>query len=1087
MKKNREYLLSALLIFLLSFSAAAQQSNPTVNLNLRQKPLTDVIREIEKQTGFTFNYDQKEVNLSQLATLNVKASLKDVLETLSEQFSLDFNIVGKNISIRKGKRRAPPQVKIITGVVLTEDSEPIPGVNVFRKGTRQGAITNSNGEFTLRLVGDNLNDVSLEFIYIGMQTKTVALAGQTYLKVNLQADIFGMNEIVVTGSYTKEKRREDVVGSIAQVSSVQLQTYRPIESFDKLLEGLVAGVQVETNTELNSPVKINIRGQGSLPSFGASRGTSTQPLFVVDGVPIYEQQRGNESTVFNGENYLNPLSNINPDDIKSIAVLKDATASALYGANAANGVIIITTKSGAPGKTSLNVNYDTGVSNFINEYKWLSGPQYYSLLRETYINGGRSATEATQLAGSNTINTNWFDLATRNATYHNLGVNFAGGSDHTTFRFSSGYRSQKSESLGNDLQKVYLRLRVDHKMSDKIKLALNLAPTYTQSNNLSAYGGVLLPPNISPYGPDGTYPDILGVPNPLAILTQNENGNKGMQLLGNFTGSYQITKEIALSATLGAENYQNKQTQYFSALNATGRNANGRLQIYDRNYLSYIGFIQATYDKVFDEKHTVNFLLGHQLENKTTDLLRGSGTGFSFDRYRVLNMASIQGSASSKYSDATLSYYSQLGYDFKKKYFANVNARIDKSSIFGGDKQVAFNGSIGLAWLISNEDFLKNNRVFNLVKLRTTFGSTGNSRIGSYAARGLYSFGTSLGSRYNNNIISLPDNSSAPNPDLGWEKNFKLNIGLDLTLFKKLNVTAEYYNNTIKDLISSVAVPQETGFNTISANTGRMRNQGFELSINTPVIVKQNFSWNTSFNFGTNKNKLIAFNNGFAALFSSAADAAGLKVGNSTTAIYGYRWAGVNPQDGTEQFYDNNGTLRSAFEINALPITSTMVLADRLPDFQGGFINNISIYNFDVSFNILYSYGNSIMTNYIDEADGRNLQNRNQSVNLLDRWQRPGDITDIPRLLINRSVVANSSRYLYDASYLKLSNVSLAYRFSKKLSERLSLNNASIIANATNLLYLYKDAGTKGRNGVAEKRFVFPETSAYTLGVRFGF
>lgn len=1087
MKKNREYLLSALLIFLFSFSAVAQQVNPSVSLSVRQKPLTEVIREIEKQTGFTFNYDQKEVNLSQLATVNVKAGLRDVLETLSEQFSLDFNIVGKNISIRKGKRKGPPQVKMVTGLVVTEDGEPIPGVNIFRKGTRQGTITNSNGEFTLRLVGDNLDDVSLEFIYIGMQTKTVVLGSQTYLKVSLQSNVFGMNEIVVTGSYTKEKRREDVVGSIAQVSSVQLQTYRPIESFDKLLEGLVAGVQVETTTELNTPVKINIRGQGSLPSFGASRGTSTQPLFVIDGIPAYEQQRGNEASVFNGESYLNPLSNINPEDIKSIAVLKDATASALYGANAANGVIIITTKNGVAGKTSVNVNYETGVSSFINQYKWLSGPQYFSLLREAYINGGRSVTEATQLAGSNTINTDWFDLTNRNATYQNVGLDLSGGSDKTTFRFSTGYRDQKAASLGNDLQKVYLRLRVDHKVNDKFKVGFNLSPTYTQSNALSTYGGVLLPPNISPYGPDGSYPDILGVPNPLAILNQNENNNKGIQLLGNINGSYQITKDIAISATLGGDNYQNKQTQYFSAQNATGRNANGRLQIYDRNYLSYIGFIQATYDKTFAEKHTVNFLIGHQIENKTTDLLRGSGTGFSFDRYRVLNMASIQGSASSRYSDATLSYYSQLGYDFKKKYFANFNARLDKSSIFGGDKQVAFNGSVGLAWLLSNEDFLKNNNVFSLVKLRTTFGSTGNSRIGSYAARGLYSFGTALGSTYNGNIISLPDNSSAPNPDLGWEKNFKLNFGLDLTLFKKVQVTAEYYNNTIEDLISSVAVPQETGFTTISANTGKMRNQGFELSINAPVIEKKNFAWNTSFNLGTNKNKLISFNNGYASLYSSATDAAGLKVGNSTSAIYGYRWAGVNPQDGVEQFYDNNGVLRTASEINALPISSTLVLADRLPDFQGGFINNITIYDFNLSFNILYSYGASIMVNYIDEADGRNLQNRNQSVNLLDRWQRPGDITDIPRLLINRTIVANSSRYLYDASYLKLSNVSLAYKLPKELSSKLHLNNVNIIANATNLLYLYKDAGTKGRNGVAEKRFVYPESSAFTFGVRLGF
>jgi len=1080
-------LVLTLLLFYHIAPTMAQSKNPTVTVNVVQKPLTTVLKDIEKQTGLTFNYDQKEVDLSQLVTLNIKNNLKEVLTTISGQSGLDFNMSGNNIAIRKGIRKAAPQVKLITGVVTSrQDGQPIPGVNVFKKGTRQGAVSNVNGEFTIRLAGENIESTILEFIYIGMLTKEVNVGKQSFLKVEMDNDIFGMDEVIVTSSYTKEKRREDVVGSISQLSSKQLQSYRPIESFDKMIEGMVAGVYVETTSELNTPVKINIRGQGSLPNIGASRGTSTQPLYVVDGVPAYEQQRGNEASVFNGEGYLNPLSNINPDDIKSISILKDATASALYGADAANGVIIITTKAGEAGKTRLNVNYDTGISRFINEYKWLSGPQYYSLLREAYINGGRSVTEATQLAGSSTINTDWFDLTNRTPVYQNIGLDLSGGTGKTTYRLSAGYRDQKSSSLGNDLQKVYLRLRVDQQINDKFKVGFNLSPTYTQSNTLSAFGGVILPPNIAAVSEDGTYQDILGVPNPLAILTQNQNSNKGIQLMGNLNGSYQITKEIAISATVGADNYQNKQTQYLSAQNATGRNANGRLTIYDRNYLGYTAFIQATYDKVFKDAHTVSFLAGTQIADRKTDLLRGLGAGFSFDRYRVLNMAATQTSASSTNSDATVSYYSQLGYDFKKKYYANINGRIDKSSIFGGDKQVALNGSIGLAWLISNEEFLKNNKVINHLKLRTTFGSTGNSRIGTYAARGLYSFGTQSGNTYNGNVASYPDATGAPNPDLGWEKNFKFNTAVDFTLFNKVQVTAEYYNNTIVDLISNVLVPLETGFANISANTGKMRNQGFELSINTPVISKQNFNWFTSFNLGTNKNKLISYNNGFASLYSTATDAAALKVGNSTTAIYGYRWAGINPDNGAEMFYDNNGVIRTASEINALTIGNTMVLGDRLPDFQGGFINTFNLYDFNFSFNILYSYGANLFVNYADESDGRNLQNRNQSVNLVDRWQKPGDVTDIPRLLINRSIVPNSSRYMYDLSYLKLSNVTVGYTLPKSLASKLTHQSASIFANATNLFYLYKDAGTKGRNGVAERRFVFPETSAFTFGVKIG-
>jgi hypothetical protein len=265
-----------------------------------------------------------------------------------------------------------------------------------------------------------------------------------------------------------------------------------------------------------------------------------------------------------------------------------------------------------------------------------------------------------------------------------------------------------------------------------------------------------------------------------------------------------------------------------------------------------------------------------------------------------------------------------------------------------------------------------------------------------------------------------------------------------------------------------------------------MRNQGFELSISSENIKTKNFTWSSSFNLGTNKNRIIAFNNGFAALYGSRDEAAAFTVGNSASAIYGFRWAGVNPQTGIEEFFDKNGDIRTASEINNLPLSETVILGDRLPDFQGGFINNFKYKDFTFSFNILYTYGGEIKFNNADESDGRNLQNRNQSINLIDRWQRPGDITNIPRLNINRNLVTNSSRYVLDASYLKLSNVSLNYKVPLKTSAKIGLNNLSVFANATNLFYVYKEPGVKNRNGIAERRFRYPETMAITGGLRVG-
>ena len=1076
-----------LILLALPYSSSAQLKSPQqtrTKVNVKGISLGNVLKDIESQTGYHFNYDEKQININDRITISSSSTLDALLKGLSEKLGLEFKVEGQYIAVRKSGTSVRP-FRMVTGVVTEGASgNPIPGVNVIRKGTRQAVVTNREGEFTLKLNGDQIDNNVLVFSYIGMKSKEVTLGRQTFVNVILENDVFGMDEVVVTGSYTADKRREEVVGSISSVSAKALQVDRPIESFDKLLEGLVAGVQVETNTTLNTPVKINIRGMGSLPTIGASRTTSSQPLFVVDGVPVYEQQRGNESSEFNGEDYLNPLSNINPDDIKSISILKDATASGLYGANAANGVVIITTKKGDAGKTRFNFNYDTGINTFINKYQWLSGPEYYSLLRETLINGGMSATQAAQVSGSRTTDTDWLDLTTRNAVYNNANMDLSGGSDKTTFRFSTGYRNQQTSAMGNDLKKFYLRLNVDHKVNDKFKIGFNFSPTYTNSNTMSSYGSIIMPPNLEPYT-DGTYSQFLGLANPLAVTAQNENSNKGLQMMARGNASYKLTPNITISGTLGAESYQNKQTQYNSALNATGATVNGRLSIYDRNYLSYIGFLQATYDKTFD-KHSINFLVGSQAEDTNTELLRGAGNGFTFDRLRTLSTASVRTSSSSKSSNATVSYYSQLGYDFDKKYYATFNIRADKSSIFGGDKQVALNGSAGFGYILSKEDFLKDNKTLTFLRARATYGATGNSRIGNYSARGLYSFGTSSGSTYNGNVISTPDLNGAPNPDLGWERNLKLNFGLDFTLYDKVQVTAEYYSNTVHDLISSVYVPLETGFSRISANTSKMRNKGFELTINANALQRSNFAWNIAWNLGANENTLLAYNNDMGSLFGTADTGMGFKVGNSVNAIYGYQRAGVNPDNGQEQFYGPDGTLLSAKEIQALPLTSTTVLGDRLPDFQGGMVNSFTFKNFTFTFNVIYSYGASELFNIADESDGRNLSNRNQSANLLDRWQKPGDVTDIPQLMVSRNVVTNSSRFVYDTSYLKLSNIAFSYQLPEKLAAKLHLSRASIFTNANNLLYIYKDGGTKGRNGVAERRFVYPETMAFIAGIKIG-
>ncbi|RAJ05187.1 TonB-linked SusC/RagA family outer membrane protein [Chitinophaga skermanii] len=1080
----------AILIFLclLTASSVIAQLKPwqhySVRIAANKTPLKEIYASLEKQTGIAFNYDENTVKGNQLVTLQVRGGLDVVLQQLGEATHTTYKQIGNAITAAY-KVPTPIDPNISGTVTSKSDGQALPNVSVLVKETGDVFATNENGIFQYQFPQQRPAKATLVFRYIGMKPYEIVIGRQTKLVVQLEENPLKVAEVVVTSSYTKERRREEVVGSISQLNAAALQTSRPIESVDKMLEGLVAGVYVETNTSLNTPVKVNIRGQGSLTAMLGGRTTSTQPLYVVDGVPLYEQQRGDEHSSFANENYLNPVSNINPADIKSISVLKDAAASAIYGANAANGVIIITTKNGSAGKTKLNVDYKSGVSTFINQIKYLDGPQYYELLRETYINNGLTPAAAEALSGSKTINTNWFDLTNRNASYQNVNVDVSGGKQGTSFRLSGGYLQQNASSLANDLEKMYARFRLDHEVSNKFSMSVNMSPTLTMQNALNIYNTVILPPNISPYNADGSYNELanLNVPNPIAVLNQNTDKHKGMSFIGNIQGTYKVNSDIQVMANVGTSYYSNKENIYQSGLNATGRTRNGYLQIFDRRNLGWTAFLQATYEKTFREQHHVNVLVGTQVQDENTELLKGMGTGFSYDKLHNLNNAASQTAASSSMSSAMVSYYSQLAYDYRKKYYTSVNVRADKSSIFGGDKQVAMNASLGVGWIVSNENFLQNNNTLSFLRLRASYGSTGNSRIGTYAARGLYSFGSN---NYNGNTGAVPDGTAAPNPDLSWEKNYKANFGVDFTLFKRIEVTAEYYNNTIRDMISSIQVPLEIGYSTMSVNAGDMRNQGFELTINSTNIQRNNFTWNTSFNLGFNKNVILRFNDGFQPMYSSESMTVA-RPGLSTSTIWGWEWAGVDPSTGEETWFDPSGKKVDAATINALPTSQATILGNYLPKFQGGIVNVFSIGKLSVTANFQYSYGASVFLNKDIQSDGRNLNHRNQIVDLMDRWQQPNDITDVPKLYFPRRLVVNSSRYLREISYIKLSNLSGSYQLPKAWLERIGIEQLSVFANATNLFYWYKgDNKSSTRNGIAELRFVYPEMRTYTFGLRLG-
>ena len=970
-------------------------------------------------------------------------------------------------------------------VVSADEGQPLPGISVKIKDSNRGVSTGSDGKFSMQLNAADLQNGVLLLSGIGYKTREIRIGGRTSVRITLARSLNELGEVVIN-SYTRPKRKEEVVGSLSVITGKELQVSRPIESFDKMLEGMVAGVQVEGNTELGTPVKINIRGQNSLTPLTTSNRTalttSSQPLFIVDGVPVIEQRRGDEPIAFlNNEELLNPIAGINPDDIESITVLKDAAATAIYGANASNGVIIITTKKGKAGKARINVGYSGGFSQPINQIRWLNGPQYHGLIKELYLNEGRAPFEAELLAGSSTMSTNWFGLTNQYGNFTNLDFDISGGSEALTYRFSASFLDQQAIQRGNDFKKAYVRLRVDHQVTRKMNVTFTLAPTITMKNAVNVYGVVPMIPNIPAYNADGTfYETSLGVPNPLAVIEQNLNYHEGGTMNGKVELSYAILPNLRFSTSFGVDALINKLNNFRSGENATGRNFNGFSEIYDRMNFGWINFNQLSWNKRLKSGHSVDATAGFEMQSQLTKLLRGQGSGFTYYRLNELSNAERQSSASSRQRGNSISVYSQFGYDFKKRYFITASARYDAASVFGTDVNATVNGAVGLGWTVSNEKWFVKSGWLDLFRTRISYGTTGNSRIGSYEAKGLYTF-----SNIGYNGFTSSDPSTPPNPDLTWEKAYKWNGGIDFNFLKRIAVTVDFYRSTVDNAISLVNVPVVNGFSSMLENTAKMRNQGMDFTIRTDNIKNNLFSWNTTLVFGFNQNKILSVKNN-SERFSTSENATALRAGISTGAIWGFRQVGVDPQTGMELFLDKTGktVLADQLDIN---VQNAYFLGNRLPKVQGGMVNSFSYKGFFLTVNFVYSVGGKQMINYRNENNGRNLDNRNQSVNMLDRWQKPGDVTSIPRLSRTTRFVANSSRFMYDNTFLKLSNVTIRYSIPKKVTDKLAGIRVSVFANGTNLWYWYKQKSPPGRNGIREYRFEFPEAQSFTWGINANF
>ncbi|MDQ2178949.1 SusC/RagA family TonB-linked outer membrane protein [Marinifilum sp. D714] len=975
----------------------------------------------------------------------------------------------------------------VTGTVSDAgDKLGIPGVTVLEKGTSNGVTTNFDGKFTLKVTK---SDAELMFSFIGYETQFIAVKGQKVINVQLKSADQKLSEVVVLG-YGSVKSREAVVGSVEQVKSDELLKHSNAQSVDQMLEGQVAGVYLESDDgNPNSPVRVRIRGNNSLPDLGDNITASSEPLYILDGVPLIDALNPNIDDKRGGAGdeqiVINPLALINPEDIESVSILKDASAAAIYGANAANGVVIITTKKGVKGKTRVSLSHKTLLSSPINKIQYLNTDQYVELASEWYRNSTNYTEDRiAEEIGRTDVYTNWRDLTLQNSVSHQTNLSISGGSDKVTYRLSLGYKDNETTTKGNDSESITSRLSLDAELAKGIRLSYSGGITSFKSHKYAAFATYAFKPNIPIYDENGDYTKVEFYANPLADLDQNINESDKFYTNNSLRLDIKLSKNIKSESMFGLDYTNTKQFTFYSKENGRGDDDGGKIKETRKENNNWVTYTQLVYNGEY-KNHSFGATAGIQLKHEESSSTTAYETNLLTEKIKVLGLApedEYSKVRSSESEDATRSYYGRFNYDFKKRYFLSVNYRSDASSYFGGDQQVENFASVGGSWTISKENFWKENDIINFLKLKASYGKLGNAKVGSFSARGLYSYGIS--SSYNGKIIATP--YAAANEDLGWQTTWKFNVGLTAKILKKLNFEAEYYNNKTKDGILSLNVSPETGWNNISVNTADFTNSGFEFTLKASNINLGPVKWTSNFNIGFNENKLDKLS-AYADQFTSGN--AALIVGESTSLIMGNRYAGVNPNNGNPMWYTKDGVITEDYSVLSNNSNSQKtIIGKRSPDFSGGFSNSFGYKGFNLNFMISYEYGADKMMPYParDMEKEKNLDIYNKSINLLDRWQNPGDITDIPRLAKDVSFNQNSSRYLFDQTNIALKSVSLNYNFPKHICERVKLANVSVGVNVSNVYTWYKDDSKSGRNGLAEYRYPFPQSRTFAFQLKLG-
>lgn len=1093
--KMKTLLLLGVLLFGFTVSAQSQK----VSLDFKNERVEKVLASIKSQTGMSLVFSDQLVDVNRKVTMQLKdVTLKEALTRLLSGINLTFEIRNNKIYFIEKKAVSQPgsRKKRVTGVVKDVMGEPLIGANVVEKGrSTNGVITDFNGKFTLEVD----ESASLVVSYIGYLAQDIPTKGKGDFHIILKEDTNTLDEVVVTGY--GDFKKATYTGSASVLTTEKLEAL-PVVSVGQMIESNIPGISVVAGTSSQPGAKTTLRVRGV-----ASMNASTEPLYVLDGVPIpsYDLSNFTSMSEAGGMGFIETL---NPADIESITVLKDAASASLYGAKGANGVVLITTKKGKEGKLRVNMAAKYGITDFAYTYRPLmGGEERRKLIHEGLVNfqldKGVSEQEAQQYADANIDQyakrlpqgySDWESALFKTGYQQDYNLSASAGNQNSSFIGSLGYTKQTGVSLNSEMERFTGRVDASNKYK-KVEFGMNASFSWTKNVHLPEgkfYGSAIyaskvnLTPSTPIYNEDGTYASGYRENNgynPILEAEVNDYYARTVRAMGTAKIAYNVWDNLKVSSVFTVDYSLTKDFFFQSPDGRDGATyqGRGRMQMTDR--IRYTSQNNLTYSKTFG-KHSVSAVTAFEVMKYDYEDLYAAKKTYGQDINTSLGNAADPIDADQKLQeDALMSYVASVNYSYDDKYYASFSFRRDGSSRLSPDTRWGNFWSLSASWRLSQERFMQPLKsVLSDLKLRASYGVNGNLPSSYYGYQSTYTTGAFYSGK------PSPWESTLGNEELTWEKNYALNLGLDIGLFSRVNVSLDWYTRTTKDLLMSKQLNSISGFSSLLTNVGQMRNTGVELEVRSNNIKTKDFSWTTAFNLSHNKNKILKL----ADLPWFVYGRYVRKEGYPFNTIYLREYVGVDPETGSALYYDNQQDENGNYTKNKVTDpgqASPIPLKDITPTISGGFMNTFNYKFIDLSFNLSYSFGGYSYDNasYILQDDGYSVIS-NKSTEQRRRWQKPGDITDVPRFVYGNKKGGNynSSRAIHSTDHIRLKSLILGLNAPKAWLQKLGIGNARIYFSGTNLLtWAAYDQYDPEMSGVVG--FYTPPLKTYAFGLELKF